>query len=141
MATTKMLCPSVQPRGKNSVIFGVVGGTDDAPRVEYLKQLVCVSDDSPELRALVEPTEIFRFAATCSGNACQHFDGSKCRLVTKTVKFLAEVVQELPRCQIRSNCRWWQQEGKAACRRCPQVVTTIYHASEQICKVTDTANY
>ena len=140
METTKLLCPSVQPRGKNSVIFGVVGGTDEAPRVEYLKQLVCVTDDSPELRALVEPTEIFRFAATCSANACQHFDGSFCRLVSKTVIFLAEVVQELPRCQIRSNCRWWQQEGKAACRRCPQVVTTIYHPCEQIRKVTS-ANY
>ena len=141
METTKLLCPSAQPRGKNSVLFGVVGGTDEAPRVEYLKQLVCVSDDSPELTALVEPSEIFRFASPCAGNACEHFDGSKCRLVSKTVKFLAEVVPELPRCQIRCNCRWWQQEGKAACRRCPQVVTTIYHPCEQIRKVTDPANY
>ncbi|MFB2972660.1 hypothetical protein ACE1CD_27180 [Aerosakkonema sp. BLCC-F183] len=61
--------------------------------------------------------------------------------MSKTVKILSEVVERLPRCQIRSNCRWWKQEGRAACRRCPQVVTTVYKPAEQIRKVTDPMNY
>lgn len=134
------LCPSAQPRGKDSFIIGVVGGTVQEPRVQYLQEIVPIANNSPILLALIEPTEIFRFAATCSENCCQHFDGSRCRLVSKTVKLLPEVVKGLPSCQIRSNCRWWQQEGKAACKRCPQVVTTLYNPSEQIRKVTDPAN-
>lgn len=138
---TSLLCPSAQPRGEDSVIFGVVGGTDKRPRVEYLQNLVPVTDDSLDLSALLEPTEIFRFAAPCAGYNCQHFDGLKCRLVSKTVKILSEVVEGLPRCQIRSHCRWWQQEGRAACKRCPQVVTTLYNPSEEIRNLTNPLNY
>jgi|ERR687886_2819986 hypothetical protein len=138
---TPLLCPSVQPRGQESVMFAVVGGTVKEPRLRYLEEPVPVTDDSLALSALVEPTEIFRFAAPCARKACQHFDGSKCRLVSKTVQLLSEVVEVLPPCRIRSNCQWWQQEGKAACRRCPQVVTIIYNPSEEIRKVTDPTNY
>lgn len=138
---TPLLCPSAQPRGKESVMFGVVGGTVEEPRLRYLKQPVPVSDDFLDISALAEPTEIFRFAAPCVRKACQHFDGSKCRLVSKTVQLLSEVVEVLPPCRIRSNCQWWQQEGKAACMRCPQVVTTTYNPSEQIRQVTAPTNY
>jgi hypothetical protein len=42
------------------------------------------------------------------------------------------VVDALPACAIRPACRWWQQEGKAACQRCPQVVTQAYAPSERV---------
>jgi len=35
------------------------------------------------------------------------------------------VVSELPSCQIRDTCRWFAEEGGAACLRCPQVVTLV----------------
>ncbi|WP_256973461.1 hypothetical protein [Nostoc sp. T09] len=35
---------------------------------------------------------------------------------------MQRIVEDLPGVvQIRSSCRWWQQEGKAACMRCPQI--------------------
>jgi len=36
---------------------------------------------------------------------------------------LDPVVSALPRCAIRPVCRWFRQEGRAACLRCPQVAT------------------
>jgi len=38
----------------------------------------------------------------------------------------------LPACLIRATCRWYQQEGKAACHRCPQVVTYIAEPTNQM---------
>jgi hypothetical protein len=56
-----------------------------------------------------------------------HFDRDNCRLAQKIVEKLDAVSDMLPACQIRQNCRWWQQEGKAACQRCPQVVTDSFN--------------
>jgi len=125
------LCPSAQPEMVGSVVLGVVGGTVNEPRVAYLSEPLPVTDELLALSSPVKPTEIFRFAAPCEGNACQHFDGSNCRLATRIVQLLPAVVEVLPPCRLRPNCRWWQQEGKAACVRCPQIVTQIYHPSEQ----------
>jgi hypothetical protein len=48
----------------------------------------------------------------------------RCRLVAKTVQLAPVVVEKLKPCAIRAECRWWQQEGKAACVRCPQVASS-----------------
>jgi hypothetical protein len=42
------------------------------------------------------------------------------------------VVDQLPPCKIRLECRWFRQEGAAACRRCPQISTVNYNASEKM---------
>jgi hypothetical protein len=114
----------------DSRAFGVVGGTAAAPRVDYLADPLPATDESVALAGPVRPTEVFRFAATCAGTSCRHFDGKDCRLVQRIVSDLPVVVDVLPPCRIRSTCRWWKQEGPAACRRCPQVVTESYNTSE-----------
>jgi hypothetical protein len=126
------LCPSAQPETEGSVIFGVIGGTVEDPRLAYFVEPQAVTDELLALANPVTPTEVFRFAAPCAGSACQHFDGSNCRLATKIVQLLPEAVKELPPCRLRLHCRWWQQEGKAACMRCSQIVTKTYHSSEQL---------
>lgn len=126
--STMPLCPSGRPEAGETVVFGIVGGTVAAPQVGYLTESVPVNDDVLALSGSVKPTEIFRMASTCAGHGCQHFDGSQCRLAVRIVEQLPPVVETLPACQIRSHCRWWQQEGKAACQRCPQVVTDNYYA-------------
>lgn len=131
------LCPSAQPETEGSVVFGVVGGTVEEPRLAHFVEPQAVTDELLALSNLVTPTEVFRFAAPCAGSACQHFDGSNCRLATKIVQLLSKVVEELPPCRLRPNCRWWQQEGKAACMRCPQIVTETYHPSEQLSQAAD----
>lgn len=124
------LCPSAQPDMKNSIVFGVIGGTVQEPRASYLikpQPLYKV----PKLPQPVKPVEVFRFAATCAEHQCMHFDGSKCKLAQKIAK-LDPVVEFLPPCPIRTDCRWWQQEGREACLRCPAVVTENYQPSEEM---------
>ncbi|MDF5708074.1 MAG: nitrogen fixation protein [Nostoc sp. S4] len=129
------LCPSARPEWQDSVVFGVVGGTVTEPRVAYLKQPQAVTDELIAKAAPVTPTEIFRTAAPCATKSCQHFDGKDCRLAMRIVESFPKVVEDLPPCSIRRDCRWWQQEGKAACIRCPQVITDNYNPSELLVKV------
>jgi hypothetical protein len=136
IATDKTtLCPSARPEWQDSVVFGVVSGTVKDPRVAYLKQPQPITDELIAQASPVTPTEIFRTAAPCAAKACKHFDGKDCRLAVRIVDKLPAVVEELSPCSIRKNCRWWQQEGKAACMRCPQVITDNYNASELIREV------
>lgn len=133
------LCPSAKPAMEGSVVFGVVGGTVEEPRLAHLVEPQPLTDELLALSGSVTPTEIFRFAAPCAGSACQHFDGSNCRLTTKIVQLLPEVAAGLPTCRLRPNCRWWQQEGKPACMRCPQIVSETYYPSEQLHQAADPA--
>ena len=123
-------CPSSQPGQEGAFAFGVVGGTVGERRVGYLEGRVPVSDELLAMAAPVKPTEVFRFGAPCSGSRCSHFDGHDCRLVTKLVQLMPPVSKALPACQLRPECRWWKQEGKAACYRCPAIVTDSFTASD-----------
>jgi len=130
MTENAPLCPSAQPEMTGSVIFGIVGGTPEEPRVGYLAETVPATPERLALSSPVLPTEVFRLAAPCAGSACRHFDGAQCRLAARTVELLPAVVDAPPPCRVRPDCRWWLQEGKAACLRCPQVVTQAYAPSE-----------
>lgn len=125
-----LLCPSAQPQMEDARVLGVVGGTPQAPALAYLNERLGVNDELLASTAPVNPTQVFRFAARCEEKACCHFDGRTCNLVTRIVHILPAVTEALPPCLIRPECRWYQQEGKAACMRCPQVVTETYNPSE-----------
>ncbi|MEG4322008.1 MULTISPECIES: nitrogen fixation protein [unclassified Microcoleus] len=124
------LCPSARPELADSIVFGVISGTVTEPRVAYLKQPLPVTDELMAKVHPVAPAEVFRAAAPCAAKGCQHFDGKDCRLAMRVAEKLPAVVAQLPPCSIRRDCRWWQQEGKAACMRCPQVITDNYTPSE-----------
>ena len=124
------LCPSAQPGMDNCRILGVVDQQGPTPRLVYLNELLPASDDVLALSAPLKPTEVFRLSATCAEHKCPHFDGSDCQLATRIVKILPAVVDALPPCTIRKDCRWYSQEGGAACRRCPEVTTVSYDLSE-----------
>lgn len=137
------LCPSAQPDWPAARLFAVVGGTPDRPETAYLDQAQPVTQELLDLAGPVAPAEVFRFAAPCVGSACGHFDRGehKCRLAEKTVRLTSSVVDVLPHCSIRKTCRWWQQEGPAACRRCPQVVTINYAPKPPQRDAADTSIY
>ena len=126
------LCPSAQPNWDNSVAIGVVQGTAEAPYTRNFANAVPVTSHLLSLSAPVTPTEVFRFAAPCMGCGCAHFRNQKCGLVTQIVQILPSVAKEVPSCSIRPDCRWWRQEGKAACLRCPQVVTDNFYPSSEM---------
>jgi hypothetical protein len=127
-----LLCPSAQPDWDQAVLLGIVGGTANEPRVSYLDETQPVTDELLALTGDVLPTEVLRIAAPCIGGACQHFNGSNCTLVARTVIHLDAITEKLPPCAIRPSCRWWHEEGKAACQRCPQIVTDNFIPTEQL---------
>jgi hypothetical protein len=91
-----------------------------------------------ELAAPLAVSEVFRLSARCEQSKCMHFDGARCQLAVRIAKLLPEVVDHLPACNIRAECRWFRQEGRAACLRCPQIVTGSHEANELLQQVAGT---
>ena len=131
MADRRLSCPSAQPGCPDSVVFGIVEGTVDAPRMTPLAKPLAVSPEILALSGPVNPTEVFRFSAPCAECACKHFQEGECSLVGRIVRNLPMVSDRLRPCAIRPTCRWFAQEGRAACLRCPQIVTETYDASDE----------
>jgi hypothetical protein len=125
------LCPSAQPGMEGCRILGVVQRDGPAPMLEYLNELLPATKDVLALAAPLKPTEVFRLAATCAEHRCPHFDGTDCRLAGRIVQILPAAVTALPPCIIRKDCRWYSQEGAAACHRCPEITTISYDVSPE----------
>jgi hypothetical protein len=124
------LCPSAQPEWREASLIGIVGGHSGQSADGAHREPTAVSKEILDLSHPVTPAEVFRFAAPCICNGCVHFTDQKCQLAARVVQLLPEVVERLPTCAIRSRCRWWLQEGKAASMRCSQVVTDNCNPSE-----------
>jgi hypothetical protein len=120
---SRLLCPSAQPDWPTARIIGVVGGTPEQAQIAFLDEPAPPNETLLALAEPLHPTEVFRFTAPCAAAACNHFGEGRCRLASKIVRLFPEVTSELPHCAIRPQCRWWNQEGLTACRRCPQIVT------------------
>jgi hypothetical protein len=126
------LCPSAQPGMDECRILGLVNWQGVSPKLEYLSELVSATPELLSMAAPLKPTEVFRLAATCAEHQCPHFDGTDCRLAARVVQILPAVVDSLPPCIIRKSCRWYSQEGGAACQRCPEITTVTYDLSPDV---------
>lgn len=122
-AAAPIMCPSAQPGMREPRLLGVVAHGSGAPVIAYLNEEVPVTAELLAQAAPADPNQVFRIAAHCEEARCKHFDGRDCNLAQRIVQILPAVVDVLPACLIRGSCRWFVQEGKAACYRCPQVVT------------------
>jgi hypothetical protein len=129
------LCPSAQPGMDHCRVLGVIERDSPAPMLQYLNEHVPATPEILAMAAPLRPTEVFRLAATCAEQQCPHFDGADCRLAARIVQILPAVVDTLPPCIIRKQCRWYSQEGGAACKRCPEVTTVSYDLSPQALEV------
>lgn len=130
-------CPSAPANAENARVFGIYTGEAGAHRVGYLTEALPVSDKLLALAKGAEPTQVFRIAGSCDSSGCKHFKNNACALAQRIVEGVRPVVNALPACQIRSTCRWFRQEGKAACFRCPQVVTNNPNASDYDKQIAD----
>ena len=128
-------CPSAQPGMGDVQVLGVVSRDGAAPRLAYLDQPMAATPEILELAAPVAVSEVFRLSARCEEQKCMHFDGTRCQLAVRIAKLLPEAVDTLPACNIRPDCRWFRQEGRAACMRCPQLVTGNAEADEVLQRV------
>ena len=129
------LCPSAQPGMENCRIIGLVQPEGATVRLAYLKEHVPATPELLALAAPVKPTEVFRFAATCAEHKCPHFDGADCQLAARVVRLMPAAVETMPPCLIRKECRWYAQEGPAACKRCPEVTTVSYDVTPEMLAV------
>lgn len=126
-----ILCPSVTSIGPEAQVFGVLtGSVEEGFQVGYLTEALPATPELLAAAAPAKPTEVFRAASPCMERSCKHFDGASCQLAKRIAAMLDPVVGALPRCAIRPRCRWFRQEGRAACLRCPQVATEQRNPSE-----------
>ena len=121
-ATSKQMCPSSQPTVDAAQVLGIVFHEADGPRVAYLDGPVPAKDIAEGVAGL-SATRVLRIAAVCMENSCTRFDGKKCALASQIVAEVTPGQTAVPMCYIRSSCRWFLQEGKAACLRCTIIVT------------------
>lgn len=73
----------------------------------------------------------FRFSNQCVQSGCRQWTGKECGVI-KAVLALDSIPakKDLPQCSIRSNCRWYFQEGPTACNGCRYVITYIEDPAE-----------
>jgi hypothetical protein len=126
IASSSSFCPSAQPHMREPRVLGVVHNGETS----YLTEHVPLTNELLALTKPVGPSRVLRIAARCEENACTHFDGVNCRLAARIVQSLPSVTDVLPACLIRAECRWYRQEGRAACLRCPQIVTEFTDDNE-----------
>jgi hypothetical protein len=134
-AEQPLKCPSAQPGMGDVQILGVISRDAEVPRLAYLDEAMPASPATLELAAPLDVSQVFRLSARCEEKKCTHFDGRDCQLAVRIAKLLPEVVDHLPPCNIRPDCRWFRQEGRAACVRCPQIVTGTHEADELLQQV------
>jgi hypothetical protein len=134
-AEQPLKCPSAQPGLGDVQILGVISRDGDEPRLAYLDEALPASPPVLELAAPLDVSQVFRLSARCEEKKCTHFDGVDCQLAVRIARMLPEVVEQLPPCNIRPDCRWFRQEGRAACVRCPQIMTGNHEADEVLREV------
>lgn len=125
-------CPSGQPDLPNARVFAIATGTEEKPELAWLEHSVPVTPELLAKTGAVEPQRIFRIAVACQESRCVHFDGTNCKLAQRVVGILPEFGGPLPRCSVRSSCRWFSQEGRAACQRCPFILTHNYEPTDDL---------
>lgn len=128
-------CPSAQPDMDGARVFGLIGGTVERPRIQYLKKSAIVTEALASKLDSIDPTKVFRYAATCEQSRCQHFSEGQCSLAHRVAQQLPAVVDAPPPCQIRNTCRWHAEQGVQACMRCPQVITMIPRRDDILSKI------
>ncbi|MDH6132924.1 hypothetical protein P3T37_002310 [Kitasatospora sp. MAA4] len=115
-------CPSAKPDRPEAVVLGIHADSDG---LTYLDTPVPAAEAVALLPPDVIPTRVLRFAGHCYAS-CHQRIGDSCGLVTKTALHAPAVEDSsLPRCHLRPRCKWWQQTGADACRRCPLVVHDV----------------
>jgi len=117
-----LLCPSA-PASEGAIVLGVVRADGS---VGYLRdRLTATASFVSRTRSERAPEERFRFSSPCRERACLQWADGGCSLPDRLSELVSdqEGADALPRCSIRRQCRWFHQQGAAACRICPLVVT------------------
>ncbi|WP_327729039.1 hypothetical protein OG250_23665 [Streptomyces sp. NBC_00487] len=124
VVTQGMTCPS-SPCHEGAVLIAVLG---EDGRLGYLRPALPVDQEFLDACGQHgDPESRFRFADGCRQGGCENWSGRDCSLIGRLISARPADTPEasdsgLPRCAIRSDCRWFAQEGSRACGVCPLVV-------------------
>ena len=121
----KVLCPSSRCK-TGSELLGV---TQADGTVAILPQTLPIDEAfiQKAKQGPVAAEQKFRFVNKCIEGGCAQWTGKTCGVVEKLITHLDAIParEELPRCSIRKDCRWFRQRGADACKICVYVVTEI----------------
>ncbi len=122
MSSGPVMCPSARCE-PGAQLLGVILPSG---RVAYASGEVTVDEEFVAIaREGRTPEKRFRFTSPCVRGACRQWTGSSCGVIERlrALPDLGGSDADLPPCVIRPRCRWYLQEGAAACAICPEVVT------------------
>jgi hypothetical protein len=126
--TDNKLCPSSTCR-EGSILLGVVQQNQTITMLNIPLRVDATFVKKLEVQGA--PEKKFRFTNKCIKSGCRQWDGSSCgalNFLAASNKHLEEDINLKP-CIIRESCRWFHQEGKAACTICTFVVTNYMEES------------
>lgn len=118
--SSKKMCPSYL--GKvGAQLFGVVNKDG---KVQFITPLA-VTEDFIEQNKNLE--QRFRFTGKCVEKGCAQWNNeeSKCSLSRKVQNLDLNKNKELSYCPIRSQCRWFSQDGNDACFSCNEITRNM----------------
>lgn len=117
------MCPSTT--AANSTVF--LGMITPAGRVAYVTPAIPSDVALADLDSTVRVESTYRLAGPCVTSKCGFWTGDHCGLGARLVESYEHDTDaeqlDLPKCAIRRTCRWYAEQGKAACSPCSYVVT------------------
>lgn len=118
--SSKKMCPSYV--GKvGAQLFGVVNKDG---KVQFITPLT-VTEEFVQQNDHLE--QRFRFTGKCVEKGCAQWNNeeSKCSLSKKVQNLDLNQDKELSFCPIRSQCRWFSQDGNNACFSCNEITRNM----------------
>lgn len=126
-----LTCPSA-PAEPGSVVLGIVVASG---KVAYLSPSMPVTESLLKtVHKDGQPIEQrMRFAGGCIRSQCVQWSEGRCGLIDRVLSDVGtHDMATLPQCGIRSTCRWFFQQGRAACNACPMVIRKPAAAQEMV---------
>ncbi|GAB0154786.1 hypothetical protein CHRYSEOSP005_00460 [Chryseobacterium sp. Alg-005] len=121
---SKKRCPSYIGKA-GAQLFGVV---NKEGKVQFITPLTVTEEFLRLNKGKSNLEQRFRFTGKCVEKGCAQWNSeeSKCSLSQK-VQDLGSVkrTKELSYCPIRTQCRWFHQDGKQACFSCNEVTRNM----------------
>ncbi|MCW3127801.1 MAG: hypothetical protein JWO03_3459 [Bacteroidetes bacterium] len=120
-----LLCPS------HTYIPGVklIGIRNDDGTVSILPEALEVPSDFYQKCESngFKPEERFRFTDVCKESGCKNWNKGRCGVSDTILEFKDStgVDRNSTHCSIRSQCRWFSQNGFDACRMCKYIITYV----------------
>lgn len=118
-----ILCPSAQCQD-GAILLGIILPNQTIAYTDRRLRIDTHQAEQMRLHAIA-PEKAFRFSAPCAQSGCQKWReggcGGKCGALDDVLA--APLRKALPKCAIRSQCRWFLQSGAKACGVCRHIAT------------------